>query len=761
MKQDPDTVRFAATPLILVLLIGSADAQPTANNAPWYERVKVGLEVGPTGAQFGNSDPDDVRYAARFDGDEIVRQSVAANSDYLVIWARDGDYAYYDSELLPKAPGLRGRDPLRDAVRAARKQDLPLVAYCVVQQAGHFLNAHPEWEMRGVDGKPLGRFCYNSGYLEAMKTIVAEQMEYGIDGFHIDMLDQGFGPPYGCWCETCQSLFQDRYGHQMPAGATWDRDWEKMLEFRYWTSERFEKELAGFIKSSDPRVTVDYNYHGNPPFSFEVGQRPVQHANNADFVTGETGVWGFSALGVGLNAAFYRATTPGIPFQVAMQRGVRMYHDQTTRPLNDIRWELLTLLAHGAFVTIVDKTAFDGSLDPVAYERFREAFAEVQRKRQHFGQSPVPDVGIYFSSRSRDWCGRDNASRYFQSFQGAHRACVLEHLQFGVVLDENVDLDTLKRYPIVCLANTAIVSDDEVHLLRRYVEQGGRLLITGQSGLSDRFGNPRTDSVLANLVGARVKRLLETHDNWIQFGVGQNAEETPQNADDATAALTVLSAGIRTDWPFLVEGPAVAYEPTSAVPIGALIPPHRTARQLQGRLQTDWPMSPDVEAEPVGPAFLLHRIGKGMVLTCAASPDFATVSEHPVVAARKVFRNAVALLYPEPPVDIDAPANVEAIVTRDGPSGPMRVHLIAYNSTPQATPPRNRPYVIPGLVEEAPMYRVRMTLRDTPVDVQAWNPSTRVQQQGRTIEAVVEDIHEVILIEAARDRAVRHGVESR
>ena len=151
-----------------------------------------------------------------------------------------------------------------------------------------------------------------------------------------------------------------------------------MLEFRYDTSERFEKKLFAHIKSINPRATVDYNYHGNPPFSFEVGQRPVQHAGNADFVTGETGVWGFSALGVGLNAEFYRASTPGKPFQVAMQRGVRMYHDQTTRPLNDIRWELMTLLAHGAFVTIVDKTAFDGSLDPVAYERFRECFAEVQ-----------------------------------------------------------------------------------------------------------------------------------------------------------------------------------------------------------------------------------------------------------------------------------------------------------------------------------------------------------------------------------------------
>ena len=84
-----------------------------------------------------------------------------------------------------------------------------------------------------------------------------------------------------------------------------------MLEFRYRTSERFEKALYEHIKAVHPHATVDFNYHGNPPFSFEVGQRPVQHAGNGDFITGETGVWGFSALTVGLNAEFYRAARPG------------------------------------------------------------------------------------------------------------------------------------------------------------------------------------------------------------------------------------------------------------------------------------------------------------------------------------------------------------------------------------------------------------------------------------------------------------------
>ena len=209
----------------------------------------------------------------------------------------------------------------------------------------------------------------------------------------------------------------------------------------------------------------------------------MQHAGNGDFVTGETGVWGFSALGVGLNAEFYQSATPGQVFQIAMQRGVRMYHDQTSRPVNDVRWELFTLLAHGAFVTVVDKTGYDGRLDPVAYRRIGQIFGEAKAKRALLSGKPVQDVGIYFSSRTRDWLGREEPSRYFQGFQGAHRAMVLEHVPWGVVLDENVNSEQLKSFPVVMLPNVAILSDGELAMLRRYVEQGGSLIVTGWTGL--------------------------------------------------------------------------------------------------------------------------------------------------------------------------------------------------------------------------------------------------------------------------------------
>jgi hypothetical protein len=701
---------------------------------PWFARSIVGMEVGPTGAQFGDSDPEDTRYCKVWNGREIVEACVKAQSEYLVLWLRDGDFAYYDSKILPKAPGLADRDPLREAIDAAKKHGLPIISYCVVQQGGIFLNAHPEWQMRAADGNLIGRFCLNSGYLEAIQAIVAEQMAYGIDGFHIDMLDQGFGKPYGCWCDSCREMFKQRFGHDMPAGATWDRDWDQMLEFRYDSSARFEKQLTAFIKAIDPKVTVDYNYHGSPPFSFEVGQRPVQHAGNGDFVTGETGVWGFSALGVGLNAEFYRASTPGVPFQVAIQRGVRMYHDQTTRPLHDMRWETLTLLAHGAFVTMIDKTAFDGGLDPIAYDRMGLVLGEARSKRSHFGHTPVYDLGLYFSSRTRDWIAREEPGQYFQSFQGAHQASVMEHVQFGVVLDENLTLAGLQQFPVVCLANVGILSEREVALLTEFVEQGGKLLVTGQTGQFDRMGGPLQNSSISKLIGADVTGRLASEDNWVSV--------------EATSAIPefdiVLANQIPPDWKFLVKGPATIYAPTTAQACGRLYAPARTTRQLQGKMTTDWPMS---AGEFVGPVVLFNQVGRGMVLTCAASPDYATASEHALVETRLLFHKMVRLLHPAPRVTIEAPSNVEAVVTDDPEARQLRVHFLAYNPTPRTTPAKNRPYVLPGLIEDAPLFRVKVSTREDIQGVQSSNPSTLLRTAGNTIEATIEDVHEVVVID--------------
>jgi len=134
------------------------------------------------------------------------------------------------------------------------------------------------------------------------------------------------------------------------------------------------------------------------------------------------------------------------------------------------------------------------------------------------------------------------------------------------------------------------------------------------------------------------------------------------------------------------------------------------------------------------------------VLTFAASPDFATASDHHTVEARRLLANAIRFLHPVPRVRIDAPANVEAVVTDDPANRTLRVHFIAYNPTPQTTPVKERPYVLPGLIEDAPMYRAAIEVNRPVNRAEALNKSTSLKRRGSRVEAVIDDIHEVLLL---------------
>lgn len=725
---------------VLLWLIAIPADKLRSAEAPWFTRALVGMEVGPTGAQFagGQHAPD---YARNFNGAEVVRRCVAAKAEYLVLWVRDGEFTFHDSKLVPKPAGLGDRDVLREAMDEARKHSLPIIAYCQLQYPAHELRQHPEWKMRQADGKPVDHLvCFNSPYTNAVTALLTEMLGYGIAGFHLDMVDQGFGPPHGCWCDHCQQRFQAEHGRPLPKGVNWgDEDWDRMMQFRYATSDRFEKLLTDHVRRLAPRATVDFNYHGNPPFSWEVGQTPVRHAGNGDFVTGEAGLWAFGALSASFNAEWYRAATPGKPFQVAVQRGVRMYHDQTTRPLNDMRWELFTLLAHGAFVTMIDKTAYDGWLDPVAYDRIGALLGEARNKRKEFGQVPVREVGLYFSARSRDWLGRDKPAAWFQSVQGAHKACVYEHLGFGFLFDENVTLEGLQQFPVVVLPNVGTLTEREVDLFRRYIEDGGKLIVTGQSGQFDRMGRPLPASTLEGLIGARMKQRLEGTDNWVRLDASPNGMALGSRLDHHHRIGAAPDQFEHV--PFLVRGPATVYEPTTGTAVGELLDSHRAALANPTGYNTDWPLS---ARTVVGPAALVNSVGKGTVLTFAGSPDAATAGEHHLVETRTLFANAVRFLHPKPRVRITAPANVEAVVTDDPTTRTLRIHFIAYNATPQTTPVKERPYVLPGLIEDAPMFRARIELRDGLKAAKAWNRTTQLKKRGNRVEVTVTDIHEVI-----------------
>jgi hypothetical protein len=163
----------------------------------------------------------------------------------------------------------------------------------------------------------------------------------------------------------------------------------------------------------------------------------------------------------------------------------------------------------------------------------------------------------------------------------------------------------------------------------------------------------------------------------------------------------------------------------------------------ENRYNKDWPLSGDAT---VGPAILLNKVGKGTVLTFAGSPDWATASDHHITETRRLLASAVRLLNPTPRLLIEAPTNVQTVVTDDPTARTMHVHLLGYNAPPQTTPTKDRPYVLPVPIEDTPIYRTTLTLRDQLRNAQAFSQTTNLETSGNQVTLMVEDIHEVITL---------------
>lgn len=706
---------------------GMIDPPSASQTAPWYRRLLVGMEIGPTGA----NDKDSI-YMSRCTGAKMVENLLRAKAQYGVIFLKDQKFAYYNSQVAPKCPNLGGRNLLRECLDAARPHKLPIIAYCEIQYDTVAWAAHPDWRMKDEKGREIhNRVCYNSGYLDYIKQIVAEMMRYEVSGFHFDMLDFGFTAPYGCWCEHCQRKFHDTYGTAMPAGITWDEAWEKMLQFRCDSNAQFCRQVADFVHAKRPDVAVDFNYHGYPPFNWVVGQQPVQHANNGDFVTAEGLPSRHGHNMPSLLSLFMAGARLGGPLQVATSLGVYNYHDFTIRPVADMKWEVLTYLAHGVECTVVDKMYYDGSLEPLSYGRLGEVFGEAIRKREYFGHPATPEVGLYYSTRSRDWYAREDSTKYMTAFFGAHKALVQAHIPMGVIVQENVSLERLREFPVVYLPNAAILSEQEGELFERYVSGGGNLVVTGLTGLYDAYGKPRRESPLSGLLGARVVEAQTEHpDNYVRF-----PHSLAQGSD------RFVLRDIPPDWPLLVWGPAVIAESAGARRCGELMFAYRSKDNPWSRH-----MSPE---KVVGPAMLINQHGSGKTVYLPCVPDAAFITNYRMPEHRNLLRNVIRYLNPNPEVRIEAPANVETVVMRDRRRNRVLIHALCFSApaTSSAAAFSKGDLVLPPMMEEPAQYEVRVTVNRPFGKATTASPQARISTSGRQITVSTASIHEVVIIE--------------
>jgi len=217
--------------------------------------------------------------------------------------------------------------------------------------------------------------------------------------------------------------------------------------------------------------------------------------------------------------------------------------------------------------------------------------------------------------------------------------------------------------------------------------------------------------VLSDLIGARFIKRTETAENYIRLS---------SKADDELGRC--LLRDIPPDWSFLAfDGHTAAFEATEAKSYGEIM----------------------FHEKAIGPAILAKRHGKGEVIYLPCGPDGALAGEFRMPEHRLLIRNIIHYLNPRPEIVIDAPLNVEAIVTKDDANNRFIIHFVSYFSP---TPPTIGSHVLISPMEEMFQYNATVTVRFPIKRVEALNPATRVVQQGEKVELEMDDIHEALLI---------------
>ena len=378
-------------------------------------------------------------------------------------------WAYHPSTANRQHPGLTF-DLLGAELEACREIGVRAPVYISAGFDEKEVAEHPEWLNVSPDGVEKSTFtqahyhlmCYNTPYLDVLIRQVEEVMErYHPCGLFLDISDER-----RCVCASCvRSMLEkgmdptdekDIIAHGRMVYAEYCRRVEQAV--RKYSADCAIFHNAGNI-AHGRRDIADWDTH------LEIESLP-------------TGGWGYDHFP--MSAAYAR--TLGKEFL-----GMTGKFHTTWGEFGGFKhphaliYETGLSLAQGAKCSIGDQLHPQGALNESTYRLIGAAYAEVERKEPWCRDAVnYADIAVLSCEAA---LGKGQGA---DSNVGADRV-LLE----GKHLFDFIDLEAdLSRYKLIILPDRITLDDALAARLQAYVDQGGRLLLTGESGLTrekDRF----------------------------------------------------------------------------------------------------------------------------------------------------------------------------------------------------------------------------------------------------------------------------------
>ncbi|MBQ9860536.1 MAG: beta-galactosidase trimerization domain-containing protein [Clostridia bacterium] len=369
-------------------------------------------------------------------------------------------YTYHPTEAGVMHPGL-SFDLLGAQLEACREIGVNAPVYLSAGHDERYTRLHPEELLKlhpdtGHDFlKPAFRHvCLGGPYLEVLAAQVEEVMQrYHPSGIFFDICSV-----MPCYCNNCLA--------KMEAAGLDPTDIYDVLKQGEITYANFTRRMEKAVRRLDKDTTIFYN--GGHILR---GRRDMAHRNtHLELESLPTGGWGYDHFP--LSAAYART----IDMEYLGMTG--KFHKGWGefggfKHPNALRYEVALSAAQGAKCSIGDQMHPSGEMDMATYRLIGQAYAELEQKEPWLTDSRgVADIAI-LSSESV------TAGHNAIADTGAARILLEGKYLFDVVDTQA----TFSAYKLLILPDVIRVDESLCGRLQAYVAAGGKLLVSGRSGL--------------------------------------------------------------------------------------------------------------------------------------------------------------------------------------------------------------------------------------------------------------------------------------
>ena len=401
---------------------------------------------------------------ASFDKAQFQRALKLGHVDSITVFSKcHHGWAYHPSTANVTHPHL-SFDLLGAQLEACREIGVRAPVYISAGFDEKEVLAHPEWLNVSPDGVEKSTFtkahyhlmCYNTPYLDRLIAQVDEVMRlYNPCGLFLDISDER-----RCVCASCVRSMLEK-------GMDPTKD-EDVVAHGRMVYANYCRRVEETVRKYSATATIFHNA-GN----ITHGRRDVAgYDTHLEIESLPTGGWGYDHFP--MSAAYTR--TLGMEFLGMTGKFHTTWGEfGGFKHPNALIYETGLSLACGARCSIGDQLHPGGEMNESTYRLIGAAYAEVERKEPWCaGAVNYADIAILSCEAV---LGRGRGA---DSTIGCNRMLLEEKHLFDVI-----DLEAdFSRYKLIVLPDLITLDDDLAGRLKAYLASGGKLLMSGLSGLN-------------------------------------------------------------------------------------------------------------------------------------------------------------------------------------------------------------------------------------------------------------------------------------